>query len=72
MSFEDDLHRIEEHIAEARRIVQRQKGLLVRLRAADASTWDGQRIPWLLELNPRRLQELRDQLRANAHVQHRE
>jgi microsomal dipeptidase-like Zn-dependent dipeptidase len=26
-SFEDDLRRVEEHVAEARRFVQRQKGL---------------------------------------------
>ena len=38
MSFEDDLRRVEEHVAEARRIVQRQKGLLVRLRAAGMNT----------------------------------
>jgi hypothetical protein len=28
MSFEDDLRRIEEHVAEARRFVQSQKGLI--------------------------------------------
>ena len=33
MRFEDDLRRIDEHIAEARRLVQRQKGLIIRLRA---------------------------------------
>ena len=32
MGFEDDLRRIDEHIAEARRLVQRQKGLVIRLR----------------------------------------
>jgi hypothetical protein len=49
MGFEDDLRRIDEHIAEARRLVQRQKGLMIRLRAAGVSTWDAQRILWLLE-----------------------
>ena len=34
MGFEDDLRRVEEHVAEARRTVQRQKGLIIRLRAA--------------------------------------
>jgi hypothetical protein len=72
VGFEEDLRRIEEHIAEARRIVQRQKGLIIRLRAANASTWDAQRILWLLESNLRRLGEHRDRLRANAPVQHRE
>jgi hypothetical protein len=65
MDFEDDLRRVEEHVAEARRMVQRQKGLIVRLRAAGVSTWDGERILWLLESNLRRLQEHRDRLRAN-------
>ena len=41
MRFEDDLRRIDEHIAEARRLVQRQKGLIIRLRAG-SSTWDAQ------------------------------
>jgi hypothetical protein len=65
MGFEDDLRRIDEHIAEARRMVQRQKGLIIRLRAAGVSTLDAQRILWLLESNLRRLEEHRDRLRAN-------
>jgi hypothetical protein len=65
MGLEDDLRRVEEHIAEARRMVQRQKGLIVRLRGAGISTWDGQRILWLLESNLRRLKEHRDRLGAN-------
>jgi hypothetical protein len=40
MSFEDDLHRIEGHVAEARRLVQQQKGFITRLRAAGVDTWD--------------------------------
>ena len=63
MSFEDDLRRVEEHVAEARRIVQRQKGLIVRLRAAGVSTLDAQRVLWLLESNLRRLEEHMDRLR---------
>ena len=66
MGFEDDLRRVDEHVAEARRIVQRQKGLIIRLRAAGVNTLDAQRILWLLESNLRRLEEHRDRLRANA------
>ena len=66
MGFEDDLRRVEEHVAEARRIVQGQKGLIVRLRAAGVGTLDAQRILWLLESNLRRLEEHRDRLRATS------
>jgi hypothetical protein len=66
MSFEDDLRPIEEHVAEARRLVQRQKGLIVRLRAAGVNTLDAQRILWLLESNLRRFEQHRDHLRATA------
>ena len=66
MSFEDDLRPIEEHVAEARRLVQRQKGLIVRLRAAGVNTLDAQRILWLLESNLRRLEQHGDRLRANV------
>jgi len=44
-------------------MVQRQKGLIIRIRAAGVSTWDAQRILWLLESNLRRLEEHRDRLR---------
>ena len=54
--------RVEEHVAEARRFVQRQKGLIIRLRAAGANTLDAQRVLWLLESNLRRLEEHRDRL----------
>ena len=63
MGFEDDLRRIDEHIADARRLVHRQKGLIIRLLGAGVSTWDAQRILWLLESNLRRLEEHRDRLR---------
>ena len=66
MSLEDDLRRVEEHVAEARRLVQRQKGLIVRLRAVGAKTLDAQRILWLLESNLRRFEEHRDRLRVNV------
>ena len=65
MSFEDDLRRVEGHVAEARRMVHRQKGLIVRLRAAGVSTLDAQRVLWLLESNLRRLEEHGDRLRAD-------
>jgi hypothetical protein len=55
--FEDDLSRIDAHIAEARRYVQRQRGLIIRFHAAGVGTWDAQRILWLLETNLRRLEE---------------
>jgi len=64
MGIEDD--RAEEHVAQARRLVQRQKGLIIRLRAASVNTWEAQRILWLLESNLRRFEEHRDRLRANA------
>jgi hypothetical protein len=66
MALEDDLRRVEEHLAEGRRLVQRQKGLIIRLRAAGANTLDAQRILWLLESNLRRLEGHRDRLKANA------
>jgi hypothetical protein len=66
MSFEDDLSRVEEHVAEARRLVQRQKGLIIRLRAAGVNTWDAQRILWLLEANLRRFEEYRERLKTDA------
>ena len=66
MSFEDDLRRIEEHVAEAQRLVQRQKGLMARLRAAGVNTLDAQRILWLLESNLRRFEEHRNRLRASV------
>jgi hypothetical protein len=33
MGLEDNLRRVEEHVADARRLVQRQKGLIIRLAA---------------------------------------
>jgi hypothetical protein len=66
MGIEDDLRRAEEHVAEARRMVHRQKGLIIRLRAAGVNTWDAQKILWLLESNLRRFEEHRDRLRASV------
>jgi hypothetical protein len=66
MGLEDDFRRIEEHVAEARRMVHRQKGLIIRVQAAGASTWEAQRILWLLESNLRRLEEHRERLREGT------
>jgi hypothetical protein len=66
MSFEDDLHRIDQHVAEARRLVQQQKGLITRLRAGGVNAWDAQKILSLLESNLRRLEEHRDRLRPSV------
>jgi hypothetical protein len=65
MGVEEDLRRVEEHVAGARRMVQRQKGLIIRVQAAGLSTWEAQRILWLLESNLRRLEEHRDRLRES-------
>jgi hypothetical protein len=67
MADEDDLRRVEEHIADARRLVHRQKGLITRLRVAGVETWDAQKVLWLLESNLRRLEEHRDHLRQTHH-----
>ena len=72
MGLEDDLRRVEEHVADARRMVHRQKGLIVRLLGAGVGTWDAQKILWLLESNLRRLEEHTDRLRARINVQRTE
>jgi hypothetical protein len=43
-----------ELVAEGRRIVQQQKGRIIRLRAAGVDTWDAQRALHLFEANLRR------------------
>jgi hypothetical protein len=59
-----DLYRAEEHVAEARRIVQQQKGRIIRLRINGAETCDAERTLRLLESNLRRFEEHRDSLKA--------
>ena len=66
MEFMDDLRRVEGHIAEARRFVQRQKGLVIRVRAAGVNTFDAQSIRSLLESNLKRLEDHRDWLRNSV------
>ena len=47
-----------------RRIVQQQKGLIVRLRAARVHTWEAERTLRLFEANLRRFEEHRDVLKG--------
>ena len=60
MDSENDLRRAEELVAEGRRIVRQQKGLIVRLRAAGVDTWEAERTLRLFEANLRRFEEHRD------------
>jgi hypothetical protein len=66
MGSANDLRRAEELVAEGRRIVQQQKGLIVRLRAARVDTWEAERILRLLEANLRRFEEHRDLLKGGT------
>lgn len=51
MGSANDLRRAEELVAEGRRIVQQQKGLIVRLRAAGVDTLEAERTLRLFEAN---------------------
>jgi hypothetical protein len=62
----NDLHRAEDLVLEARRIVQQQKGLIVRLRAAGVDTSDAELILRLLQRNLRRFEEHRNSLNAKS------
>jgi hypothetical protein len=64
MDSENDLRRAEELVAEGRRIVQQQKGLIVRLRAAGVDTLEAERTLRLFEANLRRFEEHRDLLKS--------
>ena len=61
-----DLRRAEELVAEGRRIVQQQKGLIVRLRAAGVDTLEAERTLRLFEANLRRFEEHRDILKGRT------
>jgi hypothetical protein len=63
---ESDLHRANELVLEARRIVQQQKGLIVRLRAAGADTTNAELMLRFFENNLRRFLEYRDLLKAKS------
>jgi hypothetical protein len=58
-----NLRRAEEHVAEACRLVLRQKGLITRLRAADIDTSNAERILKVLEKNLKTFEEYRDALK---------
>jgi hypothetical protein len=62
----DDLRRAEEHVAEGRRIVQMQKGRIIRLRSAGVDTWDAERTLRTLELNLKRFEEQRDSIKRKS------
>ena len=66
MDSENDLRRAEELVAEGRRIVQQQKGLIVRLRAAGVDTWEAEGTLRLFEANLRRFEEHRDALKGRT------
>ena len=66
MDSENDLRRAEELVAEGRRIVQQQKGLIVRLRAAGVDTLEAERTLRLFEANLRRFEEHRDVLKGGT------
>ena len=51
MASENDLRRAEELVAEGRRVVQQQKGSIIRLRAAGIDTWNAQKTLHLFEAN---------------------
>jgi hypothetical protein len=60
------IDRAEELVLEARRIVQQQKGLIVRLRAAGAETSNAAMTLRYFEKNLRHFQEYRDLLKAKS------
>jgi hypothetical protein len=64
MASENDLRRAEELVAEGRRIVQQQKGRIIRLRAAGIDTWNAQKTLHLFEANLQRFEVHRDFLKA--------
>jgi hypothetical protein len=64
MDSENHLRRAEEVVAEGRRIVQQQKGRIIRLKAAGVDTWDAERALRLFEANLRRFEEHRDVLKG--------
>jgi GTP cyclohydrolase II len=66
MGSANDLRRAEELVAEGRRIVQQQKGLIVRLRAAGVDTLEAERTLRLFEANLRRFEEHRDILKGRT------
>jgi hypothetical protein len=64
LDHENELQRVEKLVLEARRLVQRQKGFIIRLRAAGADTSNAELTLRLLESNLRRFEAHRDLLKA--------
>ena len=73
-----NLRRAEERVAEARRLVLQQKGLITRIRAAGIDTSNAERILKVLERNLKTFEKHRDALKRRsvadeaALVEHRE
>jgi hypothetical protein len=68
MSTDDDsLNKATRLVAEGRRIVWEQKGLISRLRAAGFDTLDAERTLRVLEENLKIFQEHRDSLEPKEH-----
>jgi hypothetical protein len=63
---DDELHRAEDLVLEARRIVRQQKGLIVRLKAAGVDTSNAELTLRFLERNLGRFEEYRDVLKAKS------
>jgi hypothetical protein len=61
----NDLRRAEEHVDQGRRIVQEQKGRIIRLKAAGVNTCDAERTLRRFESNLRRFEEHRDILKLH-------
>jgi hypothetical protein len=63
---ENDLYRAQALVLEARRIVQQQKGLIVRLRAAGADTSSAEMTLRFFERNLKHFQEYCDMLKTKS------
>lgn len=68
----DDLIKATCHVEEARRIVWRQKGRIVRLRSAGVNTLDPETTLRLLEANLRTFEDHRRALEAEQQERHSE
>lgn len=66
MGSANDLRRAEELVAEGQRIIQQQKGLIVRLRAAGVDTLEAERTLRLFQANLRCFEEHRDALKGRT------
>ena len=63
---ENDLHRAEELVLEARRFVREQEGLIVRLRIAGVDTLNAELTLQVLEKNLRRFEEYQNSIKAKS------